>query len=188
MRNTHTTAKCQRLTSEQQKFAENNHNLIYKFLQKHNLDRNAWYDVAAIGYCQAVLAYDGENSKFGHYAFICMLNAVRNTMRNEGTKSRRAELPCLSLSHNTNSGDGLFRKSELEEVLNVETSDMVGDLNAELFISKARKLLKGIKLEIFELLLSGYSEREIAKKLKCSSQNVSSHVVEMRKKLRRYIE
>jgi len=47
----------ERLTDEQRVFAEQNHNLIYAFLNKRGLRDDEYYDVAVFGYLRAVQRY-----------------------------------------------------------------------------------------------------------------------------------
>lgn len=77
----------QRLNSTQQKLVEDNHNLIYSFLQSRHLSCDAvedWYGAAAIGLCKAALAYDETRDvKFSTLAYIVMENEIRTTMRKD---------------------------------------------------------------------------------------------------------
>ena len=45
------------LTPEQRLFAEENHNLVYKFLAENHLPRDEFYDVVIFGYLRAVSRY-----------------------------------------------------------------------------------------------------------------------------------
>ena len=57
-----------KLTEYQRNYAEENHNLIRDFLRHNRLDRADYYDVVALGYLEAVQAYD-EDSKARKYEF-----------------------------------------------------------------------------------------------------------------------
>lgn len=59
-----------RLTKNQQILVEKNHSLIREFLNLHNLDED-YYDIAAIGLCNAVMMFDA-NESFTDYVFKCM--------------------------------------------------------------------------------------------------------------------
>lgn len=51
--------------TEKQKLAEDNHKLIYSWLNSRHLNVDEWYDIAALGYMKAVNTYSREsNSKF----------------------------------------------------------------------------------------------------------------------------
>jgi len=66
-----------KLTLEQQQFATENHNLIYSFLQKNNLEIDDWYGISAYGFCKAVRAYNKDkNVCFSTFAYKCMQNEI----------------------------------------------------------------------------------------------------------------
>lgn len=57
-----------RLTEQERAFAEQNHELIYKFLKRNNLPESEFYSVAAWGYLKAVQRYHRE-PKLKEYSF-----------------------------------------------------------------------------------------------------------------------
>lgn len=59
--------------TEKQKLAEDNHKLIYSWLNSRHLNVDEWYDIAALGYMKAVNTYSREsNSKFSSWAYKLM--------------------------------------------------------------------------------------------------------------------
>lgn len=59
--------------TEKQKLAEDNHKLIYSWLNSRHLNVDEWYDIAALGYMKAVNTYSREsNSKFSFWAYKLM--------------------------------------------------------------------------------------------------------------------
>ena len=78
------------LNDAQRKLVEENHSLIYKYLNSRNLSMDSiedWYGTAAIGLCQAALCYDpNKGIKFSTLAYVCMDNSVRTIMR-DGRKN-----------------------------------------------------------------------------------------------------
>ena len=52
------------MTNDQKKFAEENHNLILSFLKKYKLEYEEYYDLAAIGFCKAIVSFKIEVSAF----------------------------------------------------------------------------------------------------------------------------
>lgn len=92
--------KISKLNNEQRKLVEENHNLIYSFLNNQALSINEWYDVCAIGLCNAALTFNGT-TKFSTLAYKCMLNSVRSVMRHDSlfgmeTLSLSAEVSSVS--------------------------------------------------------------------------------------------
>lgn len=71
------------MTEQQKALVEENHNLIYAFLQKYHLSVEEWYDMAAIGLCKAAISFKAEKASFSTYAYKCMFNAVMREKRKE---------------------------------------------------------------------------------------------------------
>ena len=55
-------------TKEEQQFAEENHNLVYAFLNEKKLPEDEYYDVVVFGYLHAVRMFKND-SKFCKYKF-----------------------------------------------------------------------------------------------------------------------
>ena len=84
------------LNKTQQKLVEDNHNLIYSFMNKNKLNTNAvedWYGTCALGLCKAAMAYNPDrNVKFNTLAYICMKNEMTKVL-----DKKSKEETCLSL-------------------------------------------------------------------------------------------
>lgn len=76
------------LNEYQQKYAEQNHNLIYGILNDKNLSIDEFYDVAAIGLCKAAETYDETRENFATYAYTCMGNEINLYFQKSNAKSR----------------------------------------------------------------------------------------------------
>lgn len=74
-----------KLTKEQQKLVEDNHNLIYSYLHKRHLPVDStsdFYGDAALGLCTAAHIYDASlGFKFSVIAYKAMENEVNYTLR-----------------------------------------------------------------------------------------------------------
>ena len=70
------------LTKEEQAFAEENHELMYKYMKAYKLDLEEWYDVLIIPYLQAVKKYfsypDLRKYKFEQICFRTLDSARKN--------------------------------------------------------------------------------------------------------------
>ena len=70
------------LTEEEQDFAEENHELMYKYMKAYKLDLEEWYDVLIIPYLQAVKKYfsysDLRKYKFERICFRTLDSARKN--------------------------------------------------------------------------------------------------------------
>ncbi len=63
------------LSKDQQDLVSDNHNLIYSYANKMNLDINEYYDLLAIGLCKAAKMYDPNRGyAFSTYAYFVMRN------------------------------------------------------------------------------------------------------------------
>ena len=74
------------LDKSQQILVEQNHNLIYGFAQKRNIDINEYYGLLAISLCKAAEAYQENKGKFSTFAYMVMGNDLKKywrTMQNQ---------------------------------------------------------------------------------------------------------
>lgn len=65
------------LTDSQRLLVEENHNLIYGYANKKNLNVYEYYDILAIGLCKAASAYDSSKGSFSNFAYFVMENEVK---------------------------------------------------------------------------------------------------------------
>ncbi len=108
------------LNQTQQKLVEDNHNLIYSFMNKNHLSENAiedWYGACAVALCKAALAYNPDkNLKFSTLAYVCMNNEMKKVL-----EKMSEEEQCLSLDYNISENIKLLdcirsNKDELGEI------------------------------------------------------------------------
>ena len=86
------------MTEEQKKLVEDNHNLIYFVLHKHNLPIDEYYDILAISLCKSGIHYDENKSKFSTFAVYNMEQDLKMEFRrNEALKRSKYE----KISYNT---------------------------------------------------------------------------------------
>ena len=75
------------LNQIQQKLVEDNHNLIYSFMNKNKLSTDAvedWYGTCAIAMCKAAMTYDpNRNVKFNTVAYVYMNNAMKTALEKQ---------------------------------------------------------------------------------------------------------
>lgn len=125
--------KISKLNNEQRKLVEENHNLIYSFLNKQALSIDEWYDVCAIGLCKASLSFNGD-TKFSTFAYKCMLNSVRSVMR----RNNLFNIETLSLSTEVSSVSEKVTYT-LDEFISSKQNteaEALGKIWAEWFIEK----------------------------------------------------
>lgn len=77
-----------KLTLEQQKIVEDNHQLIFGFAAKHGLDLESYYDILAIALCKAVAIYKADKGKLSTLVYRTMRNEVSQHIRKEKCMKR----------------------------------------------------------------------------------------------------
>jgi len=155
------------MTPEQQKMVEENHSLIYSFLQKKQLSLE-YYGDAAIGLCMAAIKFDPNyGTKFSTYAFRSMethcIRAKKNEQKHMGQISLDASI-----------------KDDSEFSLLDTLIDEKIDLESSAFTNWFLGSLSLFDLNIVLLKLQGLSLREIGNRLGCSGQNIDNHLKAMR--------
>lgn len=85
------------LTEEQKKIVEENHNLIYWYCHKYNLDIEEYYGLFAIELCKAVQSYDPAKSKITTYVIKAFWNKHINQERRKKRYKRKANEDTISL-------------------------------------------------------------------------------------------
>lgn len=160
------------MTEEQKQLIADNHNLIYSFLQRYHLDEEEYYDLAAIGLCNAAKSYKNDISKFSTYAYKCMFNIVCKEIKKKQTLTRIPEDLIISY-HNT----FVDEYGELSEYLDYIPSDINMEecvsLKVDIRNSLDKLNLSERDLLIFELLIEGYSATEIGRIAKCDRGTVA---------------
>ena len=80
------------LTEQEKRFAEEHHNLMYRYMRIHELDFEEWYDILIIPYLQAVKKYHEyerlQQYKFEQIFFRTLDNARSNYWRDMNRQKR----------------------------------------------------------------------------------------------------
>lgn len=160
-----------KLSNEQAKLVEDNHNLIYSFLLSNGFSMEDYYDIAAIALCETALNYDPSKGSFSTYAYHNMLMRVLNEKRKNSAQCRIPE--CNIFSYD----------KEISEAGEHELTflDVLADscnVEAEVITNIAfRKYLSGLNKDrdkrILIMLRDGYKQTEICKVVGCSQPHVS---------------
>lgn len=172
------------LTEAQASMVEQNHNLIYVFLQKRGLsEENAddWYGVAALGLCKAAMHFDeSKGCKFSTLAFVCMENEIRMEMRK--MKRQPPSIESLELECFSHEGEDC---GTLEDHLSIgeDFRDCIAIQDAfervlKSFSNRDREI---IKLYYFENL----KQRNIAQIYKIAGSGVSKIIGRFNARMRR---
>lgn len=171
-----------RMTDEQRKLVEDNHNLIYGFLNKKELDIDYYYDIVAIGLCNAAMTYDLTKGKFSTFAYGCMNRELK--IYNNYLNRKKSVPEDIVYSYNVKANEDVS-ESIIDAVIedsnnNIDYSTETISFNYFLNTLKDRERL------IIEHLKNGLTQQEIAKELNRSQQAISLKVKEIRKRWERY--
>ena len=160
---------------------EENHNLIYGFLQKYHLSIEDYYDLAAIGLCKAGINFDNSKSNFSSYAYKCMFTTVFIEIRNKKLGKRIPENLIVYYQKEFDDSDGGDISTFMNYIPSKENveQNVLSKIIFEEYMSK----LKDRDKKIFALFSEGYKQKEISKIIGCSQAKVSK----TRKKLCEYL-
>lgn len=168
------------ITDEQQKLVTDNHNLIYRFLQKYHLTVDEYYDIAAIGLCKAAISFDSEKAQFSTYAFACMRSQVCKEIRKGKAVSviPNDKIVYYQATMENNDGDSASFINFIPSKEHIED-----DVLSKVLLDKCLNKLSDRDKKVYELLKKGYKQIEIGKVIGCSQV----HVSRLKKKLAGYL-
>lgn len=174
-------ARC--LNEEQRKLAEENHNLIYGYCKRHNVDTDEYYDILAIGLCKAATVYDSStNNKFSTLAERCMRNELNDYFRSVNKKNNIPENNIISYDAPSEDGNGVDLKNIVHNNVSLDEK-----LISKQTINEMLSLLNEKEKTVTLFLIQGNTEREIAVMMNFTPQNVNKIKKGIRKKLQAYL-
>lgn len=154
------------MTAEEQAFAEQYHDLVYKFLRAHRLPEAEYYDVVIFGYLEAVqrnfrVAVEPERRNFHALANICMKTAVCREIRFRWENQRKANNMAMSMERPLPDDDSL----SFHDIVPDETRNVMMEVENRDLISRALKVATARECEVLAYLYSGFSLAEISQTL-----------------------
>jgi RNA polymerase sigma factor (sigma-70 family) len=147
-----------KLTAEEQKIVEQNHNLIYWYINRRGLDEFEWYGIIATELCLAVHNFDSKRGTLSTYFKIRCDNKVAKEIVRASNKHKYLEEP------NEDSDLGLYEDNSC-----LETGFLL------------KELLKNDEKGVLELKSHGFTQNEIAKELNVSQGYVSQIISKARR-------
>lgn len=176
-----------KLTDDQKRLVEENHNLIYSCMRDFGVRPNEYddyYGDAAIALCKAVQKYNPSNElkcKLSTFCYHCIRSELKASLRNNLTKKNQLYNEALRLDNHVNNTqtyvDIICKNDNFEAISEV----YVSILNLFHTIKDDRNK------EFLKLFLNGYRVGEIAKMFKVSHTIVSRAVNSFRTKLKEEI-
>lgn len=157
------------LTPEQKKIVEENHNLIYFYINNNDLDESEYYDLLALSLCKAAKKFDPSKSKFSTFALHCFKMDHWIELRNKKAKKRDALVISLSSEICQLCPDRENGRTELYDIIPGDR-----DVFDKMILLDIPKLLDDDRLvEICKLSYLGYGQQEIADMIGVSQSLVS---------------
>lgn len=177
----------EQLTSTQQKMVEDNHKLIYGLAHKNHINFDEYYDVLAIGLCQAALSYDESRGQFSTFAYTTMLNEYNSVIRHNKTNCVIPdEIVCsMDIEVKVDGTDGNAIK--FGDLIPDDRVDIENDAISNSILSSICNKLSGQDKEIVIMLANGMSQTEIAKRFGVKRQCISQKVIRIRERVSRCI-
>lgn len=176
------------LTEEEKAFAEEHHDMMYRYMRLHRLDIEEWYDILIIPYLQAVKKYHEyehlRKYKFEQIFFRTLDNARSNYFRDMNREKRHPEGGVFSYNalfeneHSTSSNT--YEWFLIDVYTNVEKQVITKELYREFYRRCTEKKFEeqsDILQETLELLLDGYTYKQIS--LKVYGKRKNDWLVEM---------
>lgn len=156
-----TEHKLEPLTYLEQKFAEENHSLVYGFLHRYKYSIEEYYNIVIFGYLKAVQIYTRRKDLQSKYdfAFIAwqyMRSEIGHHFESERTQKRT--LPEKNFSFNTEikREDGTIETCDVADGKSAED-----DVMEKMLIANIMENLSDVQRKIAELKIDGYSNREV---------------------------
>lgn len=172
------------MTSEAKELVTENHNLIFHFLNKRNMNIEEWYGILAIALCNAAETFDKNRSKFATYASKCMSYAVCKELQLQEHLNRKVNKTTYSYEEKIK-GE-LFNRNDatvqsiLPNTFNTENEAITNVV----FLDCYNQLCDRDK-EIVFMLADGYSMKEIGRKFNITSEAVRLIKLKFRQMLKR---
>ena len=153
--------KLEPLTDFERKFATENHNLVYGFLNRYRYSLENYYDVAIFGFLKAVQIYNRREDLRNNYAFPFisqqyMRSEIGNYFRSETAKKRKPAETIISLDAEYSETENLYNCIWVIGGKSPESEMMAMERMAEMLSS-----LSDTQRKIAELKVDGYSSKEI---------------------------
>lgn len=148
------------LNSEERRFAEKNHDLVYAFLHEKGLPEIVFYDVIVFGYLNAVQQYCKHNTlrryRFSTLAWKQMNRSLSNYYK---------YLSCAKRNIQTISLDDLVVDNDILRWIDIISypNEVMLDLETELLLHALAAKLPAREMRIIRMKVNGIKTDEIAK-------------------------
>ena len=155
-------------TKKEQRFAEENHDLVYAFLNEKKLSEDEYYDVVVFGYLRAVQEFC-EISKHRKYRFSTFAWKRMQEVMNDHYKylyRAKRNAVVISLDEPLDGNEGL----RLEDVISYD--DCLYEIRMELLLHELAAHLPEREMRIINMKIRGAKLQEIAKTEKLNFKQI----------------
>lgn len=164
------------LTYEQQRFAADNHGLVFKFLNEHQLPEDDFYDIVVFGYLKAVRDYlsrpELQKYSFATISWKAMTCSLSNHYKAQSRQKRSAEVISI---HTSIYADRL----PLEQSIPARDTLMI-QLESKLLMHELASHLSKQQMDMVRQKTSGYGVRDIARRHKITIKQVQAILEDVR--------
>ncbi len=169
------------LNDQQRNLVSDNHKLIYSFLKSKNLDADEYYDVAAIGLCQAAHGYDPTRGvAFATYAYKVMLHEYYRALRHSINQVHVISLDTV-IDTGPEGGATLTLHDNLQSGEDVAAEAYAHILLDQMCTNSRDKLVVSQRLE-------GRGRRDIGHMIGVTPQGVSMILKRLRQKIKDHVD
>lgn len=171
--------KINHLTSMEKEFAEEHHNVVYKFLNSNKLSEQEFYDVVIFGYLVAVKDYlNQENLQRYSFTTIAWRN-MKNALAEEYLYRNRIKRTAAIVEYKEET-----TVNELDALLPGRMEALAEIMDHQKAIRQLLPCLTPKEKEVVYLKANGYTYNDIARHCNISFSGVNSRFHRLRKRLR----
>lgn len=159
------------LKAEERLLAEQNHDLVYKFLNENNLSESQYYDVIIFGYLCAAQEYC-ENPKLKKYSFSTI---AWKQMKQELYKHRlylERRKRCFSTVSLSSPICDVDDSLNINDII-VSEEDLLSDLRMDLLLHSLASEISQKQMRILKMKLDGYRMHDIAKSERMTFRDIN---------------
>lgn len=155
------------MTERQKRLVEENHNLIYFCLKKHDLPENEFYDIAAIGLIKAAKAYNEQKIKFSTFAVNCIGNEIKKEYKKRTLKRIVPNDKLVRADQKI--GQSL---NDYYTIIQNGNENLEEKVCTEDLIKKITRKLDDRRKQVLVMLIDGYNMSDIASAMGVKPQRI----------------
>ena len=172
-------SKLHEMTPLQKQFAEENQNVVFRFLNQKGLSADDYYDIVIFGYLQAVQEYD-ENPALSHFRFSTIARTkMSDSLNKHYSYENKPKRKAPTVSIHTHTSDGLA----LNEILPDRQKDLQAQAADRLFAMEVLSCLTEPERQMVHLKADGLTCREIADIFSTTVHGINGRFRRMRMRL-----